>query len=81
MIENRISLWREQAENARRTGRWTPQRKDALLNLLKAKAITTSTCLELYGFSADELDEWSRRRAAFGTKGLKVLQLQACGHV
>lgn len=67
-------------EAGRSNGRWTPERKAALIALVDAGEITLQTAVDRFGFTAEEIDEWRRRMVAFGRNGLKVTSLQMCGH-
>lgn len=69
-----------QVENAKATGRWTPSRKASLLALIRSRALTVAQACERFGFSPEEIAEWSARQERFGHGGLKIGQLQTCGH-
>ena len=71
---------RSAADAGRANGRWTPQRKAALIALVDAGEVTLDQAAQDFGFTAEELDEWRRRQVAFGRAGLKVTSLQMCGH-
>lgn len=59
------------------SGRWTPARKMAVLNLISSGQITQATARERYGVTGDELDAWQRRYQRYGERGLKQTTLQA----
>jgi hypothetical protein len=76
-----VARHREIVGEAAQAGRWTATRKESLLALIEAGQLSESQAVNLYGFSFEEIGEMRRRKAAFGLAGLKVNQLQACGHV
>lgn len=58
--------------------RWTAGRKLQLLTDIEQGRVSQAEACERYRLSAEELASWTRRADRFGTKGLKVGQLQAC---
>jgi hypothetical protein len=58
------------------SGRWTPARKMAVLNLISSGQITQATAMERYGVTGDELESWARRYHRFGEAGLRSTKVQ-----
>jgi transposase-like protein len=61
------------------SGRWTPERKEALVLLLRNALISYAEAQAQYGVSAEELREWAARLRRYGKKGLAARQFQATG--
>lgn len=61
------------------SGRWTPRRKTAALELLKRGVLTVDQLDERYGVQAHEVEEWKARAGRFGVMGLAVTLLQEVG--
>ncbi len=56
--------------------RWTPSRKQDLLDDLYRGIITELDAQVLHGVSAEELASWRRRYSAFGQRGLATTKCQ-----
>lgn len=57
-------------------GRWTPNRKNAVIQAIKVGLITTEVACQRWNFTEDELRDWMRNRRLHGVEGLKVTKLQ-----
>ena len=67
------------ASLALETGRWTPQRKAAVVTLIARGDLTEAEALERFRLSPEELASWRARDAAHGTAGLCITKLQEVG--
>lgn len=62
-----------------KTGRWTSERKHAVLTLIDAGHLTAGEAGRRYRISEEELASWRERRDRFGIAGLKQTRLQSVG--
>jgi hypothetical protein len=58
------------------SGRWRPQRKAAVLELIDSGVLSETDALRDYELSAEELASWRFAFAEHGVKGLRVTRLQ-----
>lgn len=61
------------------SGRWTPKRKAAALELLKRGVLTLDQLDAKYGVQKHEVEEWRARAKSFGLPGLFTTRLQEIG--
>ena len=57
-------------------GRWTPGRKNAIIQAIKVGLITREVACQRWNFTDQELKAWERNRRRHGVDGLKVTRLQ-----
>lgn len=57
-------------------GRWTPGRKNAVIQAIKVGLITRELACQRWNFTDQELKAWERNRRRHGVDGLKVTRLQ-----
>lgn len=57
--------------------RWTPKRKEDLLEAIHGGEITAQEACEAHGISREEMTSWRRRFVLFGRDGLCERKLQS----
>lgn len=61
------------------SGRWTPQRKLAVLQAIEGGRITLDEAFELYGLAAEEIELMAERHRRFGLVGLATKSKEGNG--
>ena len=55
--------------------RWTATAKKAVLDAIRAEALTVTEACKRYDLTADELESWNRKEQMYGQNGLMATQI------
>jgi len=55
--------------------RWTATAKKAVLDAIRAEALTVTEACKRYELTADELESWDRKEQMYGRNGLMATQI------
>lgn len=67
---DQVNGWLDPGLSRGKPGRWTAQRKAALIRAIRGKIINVWDACERYDLSAEEIAEWERNLDQFGVPGL-----------
>lgn len=62
-----------------KSGRWTPQRKEAVVLAIRRREVGVAQACAALGLDQSEVETWIRQFQRHGRPGLAVMRLQDCG--